>query len=469
MARTNKKVNRSLRGIRLEILGLLIIIWMVMSSTPVEARPFAYVTNSSSQSVSVIDTATNAVVDTIPVGANPTGVAITPDGAFAYVTNQGDPGTVSVIETASNTVVAAISVGLFPTEIAITPDGAFAYVTNLSVNGTVSVIETASNTVVATVPVGLNPRGVAFTPDGAFAYIVNSYPSNSVSVIETASNTVVTTVPVGNNPIAVAITPDGAFAYVTNGDANTISVIETAGNTVVTTIPVAPRRALGIAITPDGTLAYVAQAFGFPAASAIDTASNTVVAELAGPGMQRIALTPDGAFAYMTNTAGRLVFGFETTSNTEITRVPVETDPIGVAITPFISDLTITKAASPDPVPSGSDLTYTIALTNNGPDPGLSVTLADALPEQTTFRSLAAPEDWSCTTPAVGDPGAVNCSTPSLASQVTQTFTIVVNVNRDVADRTVLSNTATVSTSTFDPDPSNNMASVAVTVSNPSR
>ena len=82
-----------------------------------------------------------------------------------------------------------------PIGVAITPDGAFAYVTNLSL-GRVSVIETASNTVVATVVVGVEPRGVAITPDGAFAYVMNQ-DSGTVAVIATASNTVVAVVPVG--------------------------------------------------------------------------------------------------------------------------------------------------------------------------------------------------------------------------------------------------------------------------------
>ena len=57
----------------------------------------------------------------------------------------------TVIATASNTVVGGVSVGAGPRRVAITPDGAFAYVTNGSDSGTVFVIETASNTVVATV------------------------------------------------------------------------------------------------------------------------------------------------------------------------------------------------------------------------------------------------------------------------------------------------------------------------------
>ncbi len=108
----------------------------------------------------------------------------------AYVANRSN--TVSVIDTATNTVVATIPVGQGPWEVAITPDGTRAYVTNAFSN-TVSVIDTATNTVVATIPVGA--LGVAITPDGTRAYVTNG--SSAVSVIDTATNTVVATIPVG--------------------------------------------------------------------------------------------------------------------------------------------------------------------------------------------------------------------------------------------------------------------------------
>jgi YVTN family beta-propeller protein len=63
-------------------------------------------------------------------------------------------------------VVTTITVGLAPFGVAVTPDGKHAYVTNFNSN-TVSVIDTASETVVATVAVGTAPFGVAVTPDGA--------------------------------------------------------------------------------------------------------------------------------------------------------------------------------------------------------------------------------------------------------------------------------------------------------------
>jgi YVTN family beta-propeller protein len=86
---------------------------------------------------------------------------------------------------ATNTVT--VTVGSNPMGVAVTPNGAYAYVTNAG-SGTVSVISTATNTVTATVPVGNNPGGVAITPNGAHTYVANN-GSDSVSVISTATKT----------------------------------------------------------------------------------------------------------------------------------------------------------------------------------------------------------------------------------------------------------------------------------------
>ncbi|WP_185732501.1 GH25 family lysozyme [Burkholderia sp. Bp8963] len=161
-----------------------------------------YVTNAGSNSVSVINTATNAVTATIRVGTTPLNIALTPNGQAAYVVNSG-ANTVSVINTATNTVTSTIPVGLFPTDVIVTPDGANVYVVNAGANS-VSVINTAANTVVATVPVGANPVSLAASPDGAQIYVTNA-ASKSVSVINTATNTVTATVPAGSNPLHMVI------------------------------------------------------------------------------------------------------------------------------------------------------------------------------------------------------------------------------------------------------------------------
>ena len=160
---------------------------------------------------------------TVTPGAYPYGIAITPDGNYAYVANT-DSGTVSVIEISSNTVTTTITVGTEPFGVAITPDSSYAYVAN-SGTTTVSVIEISSNTVTTTITVGTSPLGIAITPDGNYAYVANN-GTTTVSVIEISSNTVTTTVTVGTNPAGVAITSDGNYVYTANSGSNTVSVIQ---------------------------------------------------------------------------------------------------------------------------------------------------------------------------------------------------------------------------------------------------
>ena len=184
------------------------------------------------------------------VGSSPIGVAITPNGLYAYVTNQGS-NTVSVVSTSSDSVVSTISVGTDPDGIAITPNGQYAYVANYNSNS-VSVISTSSNSVVATIPIGTNPTGVAVTPNGQYAYVAN-FIGNSVSVIYTSSNSVVATVPIGTNPRGVTITPNGQYAYTANAG-NSISVVSTSSNSVVTTITGTPANPCGINYGPLGSV-----------------------------------------------------------------------------------------------------------------------------------------------------------------------------------------------------------------------
>ena len=127
---------------------------------------------------------------------------------------------------ATNTVTATVTVGSEPENVAVTPNGAYAYVANY-LNDSVSVISTGTNTVTATVAVGSHPGDVAITPNGAYVYVTN-FIGSSVSVINTATNTATTTITVGTYPEGVAITPNGAYAYIANGGNGSVSVINTA-------------------------------------------------------------------------------------------------------------------------------------------------------------------------------------------------------------------------------------------------
>jgi uncharacterized repeat protein (TIGR01451 family) len=128
------------------------------------------------------------------------------------------------------------------------------------------------------------------------------------------------------------------------------------------------------------------------------------------------------------------------------------------------ADVAVTKVDTTDPVVAGTTLTYTITVTNNGPDAASTVSWSDTLPAGTTHSGLTAPGGWSCTTPAVGTAGTISCSNASM-SVGNAVFTLVVNVDPTVAVGTGISNTATVTAATDDGDTGNNSATATTTVS----
>ncbi|MDD4250193.1 MAG: beta-propeller fold lactonase family protein, partial [Methanosarcina sp.] len=326
----------------------LILISSTASAAPVQsASPtvqYAYVTNWNNI-VFVIDTATNNVTATVPVGMNSTGVAVATDGSKVYVANSVS-NTVSVISTSTNNVTATVDVGNGPAGVAVSPDGTKVYVTN-DFDDNVSIIDTATNTVTATVNVGDNPQGVAVVPDGSKVYVANWY-TNIVSVIDTATNAVAEVL-VGSGPIGVAVSPDGTKVYVTNSGSKTVSVIDTATNTVTATTPVG-NNPVGVSVTPDGTKVYVVNA-GSSTVSVINTTTNNVTATVpVGSYPSGVAVNPDGTKVYVANWGSNSVSVINTTTNNVTATVPVDA-PTGIAVGPALELSTITvgqNATTPD-------------------------------------------------------------------------------------------------------------------------
>lgn len=129
------------------------------------------------------------------------------------------------------------------------------------------------------------------------------------------------------------------------------------------------------------------------------------------------------------------------------------------------AELSLVKTASTDPVSPGATLTYTLSVSNEGPDDGINTVVSDPLPAGTTFQALSAPGGWSCTTPTVGTNGTVSCSIADFAP-LTAIISIDVVVGA-LPDGTVLTNTATVSSTTADPNPADNSDTTNTTVSTP--
>jgi uncharacterized repeat protein (TIGR01451 family) len=127
------------------------------------------------------------------------------------------------------------------------------------------------------------------------------------------------------------------------------------------------------------------------------------------------------------------------------------------------ADLSITKSDSPDPVTAGSNLTYTLTVSNAGPSDTQNVVVTDAVPANTTYVSVASADPgFVC----LNSNNTITCNKATLAAGDSTTITIVVKVNANVASGTVLSNSATVSSTTTDPSASNNSSGPITTTVN---
>ena len=146
-------------------------------------REFAYVSNGSSNTVSVLDLVYVRQDRTLQVGTQPSGMAVNPKRNEVYVVNTG---------TAATT-------------------------------GSVSVIDTDANRVVATIPVHKLPYFIEVDATGHFAYVANS-GSNSVSVIDLDARREIGVVGTGEQPGLARISPDMRTLVVTNRGSGSVSV-----------------------------------------------------------------------------------------------------------------------------------------------------------------------------------------------------------------------------------------------------
>jgi uncharacterized repeat protein (TIGR01451 family) len=128
------------------------------------------------------------------------------------------------------------------------------------------------------------------------------------------------------------------------------------------------------------------------------------------------------------------------------------------------ADLAVTNAGSPNPVIPGNTITYTQTVTNNGPLDAINASFSEAVPGNTTFQSLAVATGWSCTTPAVGASGNINCTNPDVAIGAMGTFTLVVTVVPGTVSGTQITDTDAVTSGSSDPNLANNTATVVTLV-----
>ena len=253
------------------------------------------VVSIGSNSVTFIDTATNAVKHVTYVGRSPHEAFFTPDGREVWVTVRGE-NYVSVIDSKTFAEKTRIITPAGPGMQIFSPDGKYGYICS-SFNPETDVVTVADHKIVAKVkqesPFCPN---IAASPDGKQVWFTlkdigktqvfdAKPPFNLIKTIDTGPIT---------NHVNFAHTAQGTFAYVTIGGLNQIKVFRTDDFSQVATIPVG-NLPHGVWPSGDGSRIYVGLE-NDDALAAIDTATNKVIANIPiGQAPQAIAYVPNAA------------------------------------------------------------------------------------------------------------------------------------------------------------------------------
>jgi len=241
-----------------------------------------YVTSFHNDTLTVIDTGTNAVLRSTVVGSGPIGVAIDTIGnqplPMVFVANHTDK-SISFVDTSTNTVVGTVSLGdNLPLAMAVDPSTHTLYAAGASGSSSLdSVVDDYHRSLSLTLPISgfvsrvavdssthkvyaaggqnlweidatatkvasfTDPTGtsaVAVNPATHKVYVTNNSTTAGVlSVVDDSTNLVTATVPVGKSPDGVAVDTSANVIYVSNRLDNTVSIIDGTTNTVTATVP----------------------------------------------------------------------------------------------------------------------------------------------------------------------------------------------------------------------------------------
>ena len=265
----------------------------------------AYVTNNMGDTVSVMDTTSDKVIKDIKVKGWPEEVAVNPVLDEAYVACNEDD-CIYVINTKVNGFGGIINVGNGPTGVAVSDDGKWLFVTNM-LEGSVSVVDTATRQEKARIPIGRESISVAAC--GSKLYVSNQR-DNTVSVIDLLGKVEADVIKVGDKPWRITVSPSGRFVYVVNYGSGTVSMIDTSDDEVVRSFDVG-RLPVDVAVEgsyPEGDLLYVTISSS-DSVTVVDTATGIVLKEAirVDEFPHGIAIGKDGDKIYVVNNGSETI------------------------------------------------------------------------------------------------------------------------------------------------------------------
>jgi YVTN family beta-propeller protein len=287
-----------------------------VAATPDGTR--VIVANHGSDSVSVIDTDTCRVVETVAGLGEPFAVATgSADSTRAYVSTASPAyDSIAVIDLAANTVVATHPVAFSVSDLAVSPDGRYVYASRNEPGGAdVAVVDSVTGRVDVIdlpIPAGTTTECVRLSPDGARLYVATTSPAGGQLVVLGRSAgrwQALRTVEIGLPIRDVALSPDGALAYVASCGPDwgaVIDVVDTRTAKITGTYKISEISGVltGLTLSRDGDRAYVVSD---DSVTVLCTLTHDVVGTLGVANQPSCVLeSPNAKYLYLADYSGKL-------------------------------------------------------------------------------------------------------------------------------------------------------------------
>ena len=183
----------------------------------------AYISNTESSEISVIDVDSLEVKKTIDLDGSSLGVAVSPDGKRLFVSDWFN-NCLLIIQLNSHKR-RCIKVGKAPAGISVSEKNDEIYVVSRDSNS-VFVVSLSDEKVIGKILVGDHPFGLKLLPVKNHLYVTN-VQSNDVSIVDLAERQEIKRVKVGKKPYCITFSMDGKKSFVTNQYSDSISIINT--------------------------------------------------------------------------------------------------------------------------------------------------------------------------------------------------------------------------------------------------
>jgi 6-phosphogluconolactonase (cycloisomerase 2 family) len=345
-------------------------------------KQFAYVTGPGTPEIFQFQLHSNGSLSALSpanaqAGTSPASVVVHPSGSFAYIANfAGNTVTLLSVNHGNGQLTVPVNsnpippptpanifnTGTGPIAVAITPNGSFLYVLNQGSGNIAAFVVSATDGSLTAIPPPGNPppspffgtlvapTSIAVSKDGNLLFVA-SPSQHSITPFTIDSKGVLTqgapvVLGVATSPVFVAIEPSGRFLYVADSAGNAVLGFSIQGNGALTPITGSPFPAssqpVAITTTPGGALLYVAnQGSNNVSGFVIDSNSGALGAVAGSPfptgGKGPTFLAATGTFVYVTENVTNDVAAFAIGTNGTLTAVSgspfnVATQPVWIAL-----------------------------------------------------------------------------------------------------------------------------------------